>query len=139
MSKNSVTRLFIGSVLAAVAGAAVAIASIWIAIANDVFVMRGADIIGIQGSALAWVLLAGALAGTITFTAGLVGGFVSWIGALLATAQLPRKRWFVAILVLGVFNLGFIGMVVYVVAGPDGGTAPTATSTRHPASAVAGA
>ncbi len=139
MSKRSVTRLFIGSLLTAIAGSAIAIASIWIAIANDVFVMRGADIVGIQGSALAWVALGVALAGAITFTAGLVGGFVAWIGALLATAHLPRKTWFVALLVLGIFNLGFLGMVAYVIAGPGVDTTPTAASTQHAAPAGAGA
>lgn len=133
MSKTSVTRLFISSLLAAGAGAGVAIAAIWISIANDVFFMRGADIIGIQGSALAWVLLGVALAGAITFTAGLVGGFVSWIGALLATARLQHKTWFVALLVLGIFNLGFLGMVAYVIAGPSRDTTPT---VHQPAAAV---
>jgi hypothetical protein len=121
MTRTTVTRLFIASLAAIGAGAIVAIASIWIAIANDVFIMRGADIAGVQGSAFAWVLLGIALAGAITFTAGLVGGLISWIGALLATAQLERKTWFVAILVLGVFNLGILAMLAYVVAGPDEG------------------
>lgn len=137
VSKPSVTRLFTASLLAAVVGAGIAIASIWTAIANDVFVMRGADIAGIQGSALAWILLGVALAGAVTFTAGLIGGFISWIGALLATAQLPRKTWFVSLLVLGLFNLGFLGMIAYLVAGPASG--PTTASPAQPAGAVASA
>jgi hypothetical protein len=132
MSKASVTRLFIVSLLAATSGAAVAIAGIWVAIANDVFVMRGADIVGIQGSALAWVLLGVALAGAI------ISGFVSWIGALLATAQLQRKTWFVGLLVLGICNLGLFGMIAYLAAGPDGRIS-TPTSPSHPASAAVGA
>lgn len=138
MSKTSVTRLFTASLLAAVAGAAVAVASIWIAIANDVFVMRGADIVGIEGSPLAWSLLVVAFAGALTFTAGLVGGFVSWIGALLVTAQLPRKTWFVALLVLGVFNLGFLGMIAYVLVGPVSG-ATTASPAQPSAAVITGA
>jgi hypothetical protein len=138
MSKASVTRLFIVSLLAATSGAAVAIAGIWVAIANDVFVMRGADIVGIQGSALAWVLLGVALAGAITLTAGIISGFVSWIGALLATAQLQRKTWFVGLLVLGICNLGLFGMIAYLAAGPDGRIS-TPTSPSHPASAAVGA
>ncbi len=141
MSKSSVTRLFIAGLAAAAAGAIVAIAAIWIAIANDVFVMRGADIVGIQGSALAWILLGVALAGAITFTGGLVTGFIAWMGALLATAQLERKTWFIALLLLGVFNLGILGilgMVAYVLAGPDG-RIPTPASPSHSASAAVGA
>ena len=139
MSKPSVTRLFIASLITAGVGAGVAIASIWTAIANDVFVMRGADIIGIQGSGLAWVLLGVALAGAITFTAGLIGGFVSWIGALLATAQLQRKTWFVSLLVLGSFNLGFLGLIAYVIAGPDSGPTATVRSSQPAAQGVVGA
>ena len=56
MTKATVKRLFIGSVLAATAGTIVAISAVWLAIANDVFVMNGGDITGIQGSALAWIL-----------------------------------------------------------------------------------
>jgi ABC-type nitrate/sulfonate/bicarbonate transport system permease component len=37
MSKATVTRLFIGSVIAATAGAIVAILAVWLAIANDLF------------------------------------------------------------------------------------------------------
>lgn len=126
MTKTTVTRLFIGSAIAAATGALIAIAAIWGAIANDVFVMRGEDIAGIQGSALAWVLLGVALAGAITFTAGLVGGLIAWVGALLATAQMERKTWFLALLLLGVFNLGILAMIAYVIAGPD--DRPTSTS-----------
>ncbi len=132
MSKASVTRLFIAGLAAAAAGAIVAIAAIWIAIANDVFVMRGADIVGIQGSALAWILLGVALAGAITFTGGLVTGFIAWVGALLATAQLERKTWFIALLLLGIFNLGILGMVAYVLAGPGGRSTPTPTPSGTP-------
>ena len=39
MSKTTITRLFIGSGIAIVAGALLSIAAIWLAIANDVFVM----------------------------------------------------------------------------------------------------
>ena len=55
MSKTTVTRLFIGSGIAVVAGAILGIAAVWLAIANDVFVMSGPDIVGIHGSALALV------------------------------------------------------------------------------------
>jgi len=53
MSKTTVTRLFIGSGIAIVAGALLSIAAIWLAIANDVFVMSGTEFVGIHGSALA--------------------------------------------------------------------------------------
>jgi len=45
---------------------------------------------------------------------------VSWIGALLNTIQLEDKTWFVLLLVLGLFSFGFVAMIAYVIAGPDG-------------------
>lgn len=42
------------------------------------------------------------------------------IASLLAAAQLDEKLWFVILLALGVWNLGVIAMLLYVVAGPDG-------------------
>jgi hypothetical protein len=135
MSKATVTRLFIGSVLAAGAGTIVAILAVWTAIANDVFVMNGADIVAIQGSFLAWVLLGLGVVGGLAVAGGLIGGLVSWIGALLNTSQLERKTWFLALLLLGIFNFGFFAMIAYLIVGPDG----TTTVARQSAAASAGA
>jgi hypothetical protein len=135
MPRTTVTRLFIGSVVAVGAGALVAIGAIWLAIANGVFVMSGEEIVGIQGSAAAWSLLGLAIAGGLTIMGGLIGGLISWIGALLNTAQLERKTWFVVMLLLGIFNLGFLAMLAYVIAGPDGTTttAPSGAQASAPA------
>ncbi len=133
MSKETVKRLFIGSLIAAAAGTIIAISAVWLAIVNDVFVMNGGDIVGIQGSALAWVLGGLGLAGALVFTGGLIGGLISWIGALLNTAQLESKAWFLALLLLGIFNFGFFAMIAYLIAGPDG----TAGAAPHRTQAVA--
>ena len=72
----------------------------------------------------------------MAFTGGLIGGLVSWIGALLNTSQLESRTWFIGLLLLGIFNLGILAMIAYVIAGPDGST--EATSPRRsqaPASA----
>jgi hypothetical protein len=119
MLKTTVTRLFLGGALAVIAGAILTIAAVWIAIENDMFVMNGPDIVGLNGSALAWSLLVIAVAGSVAVIAGLIAALVSWIGALLNTAQLERKRWFVGMLLLGIFNLGLFAMIAYVLAGPD--------------------
>ena len=120
MSKATVTRLFIGGGLAIVAGAIVSIAAVAIAIANNVFVMNGPDIIGLRGSALAWSLLPLGIVGVLAMMGGLIAGLVAWIGALLNTWQLEGKAWFIGLLLLGIFNFGFFAMVAFVVAGPDG-------------------
>ncbi len=120
MSKAAVTRLLIGSWIAVLTGAILAVAAVWLAITNDVFVMAGPDITGIRGSALAWSLLAAGLVGGLAMVIGLIGSVVSWIGALSNTWRLEGKAWFVGLLLLGIFNLGFFAMVAYVIAGPDG-------------------
>ena len=134
MSKTSVTRLFIGGAIAIIAGAIVAIAAVWVAIANDVFIMNGADIVGLSGGAVAWALLGLGVAGGLAIIGGLIAGFLAWVGALLNTWQLESKAWFVGLLLLGIFNLGFFAMIVYLIAGPD-----TATTPRQSALARAGA
>jgi len=120
MSKATVTRLFIGSAIAGIAGAILAIAAVGIAIANDVFVMSGPDIVGVRGSTLAWSMLGLGIVGGLAIAGAMIGGLVSWIGALLNTSQLESKTWFLVLLLLGIFSFGLIAMIAYVIAGPDG-------------------
>jgi hypothetical protein len=135
MFKATVTRLFIGSLIALAAGAIVSILAIALAIANNVFVMDGNDIAAIQGDPLAVALLGLAFLGALTAAGGVIAGFIAWIGAVLNTWQLDSKAWFVALVLTGIFNFGFIAMVIYVIAGPDGNAARTA----QPATAAVGA
>jgi hypothetical protein len=135
MSKGTVTKLFIGSGIAIVAGAILAVAAVWLAIANSVFVMAGADVVGVRGSALGWSLLGVGLVGGAAITGGLIGGLVSWIGALLNTLRLDSKAWFVGLLLLGIFNLGFFAMIAYLIAGPDGSTRAARNPGHAPAAA----
>ena len=88
MSKATVTRLFIASLIAFGAGAIVAVLAIGIAVANDVFVMAGNDIAAIQGGALAWALIGVAVAGSLAAAGGVITGFIACSGALLHTSLL---------------------------------------------------
>ncbi|MEO8228773.1 MAG: hypothetical protein ABI628_03310 [Chloroflexota bacterium] len=129
------TRLFIGSVIAASAGTLVAVAAIWLAIDNRAFVMSGPDVVGIQGNVQSWILIGLGIAGALAVIGGLIVGLVSWIGALLNTSQLERKTWFLVLLVLGIFNFSFFAMIAYLVAGPDGSAVVGRVSTRASAGA----
>jgi hypothetical protein len=135
MSRTTVIRLFIGSGIAVIAGAILAIGAVWLAIANDAFIMSGSDIIGFRDGTLAWTGLVLGLVGALVFTGGLIGGFLSWIGALLNTWRLDGKAWFAGLLLLGIFNLGFFGMVAYLIAGPDGTTDVAQRQAPAPAAA----
>jgi hypothetical protein len=135
VSKATVTRLFIGSLIGVAAGAMLAIAAVALAIANDTFVMAGPDIVGIQGGALAWSLLGVGIVGGLTVVGGLISGLVAWIGALLNTWQLESKTWFAVLLLTGIFNFGFIAMSAYVIAGPDGTAAASRSQGLAPSAA----
>ena len=125
MSKSTVTKLFIGAAIAAVAGSI-------LAIANDVFILSGSDIVGIRGGAVAWATLGLGVVGGVAVVGALIAGLVSWIGALLNTWQLESRTWFAVLLLLGIFNFGIVAMIGYVIAGPDG-------SARMPAPQAVGA
>ena len=127
MSKSVVTRLFIASLIAFATGAVIATTGVVLAIANDVFVIAGSELVGVRGGALAWSLLGLGIVGGLVIAGGLISGLVAWIGALLNTWQLESKTWFAVLLLLGIFNLGFFAMIAYLVAGPDG----TAVSERR--------
>lgn len=135
MPKATVTNLFIGGALAVVAGAMLAIAAVWIGIANDVFVMSGPDIVGLREGALTWSPLGLGILASLAMMAGLIAGVVSWIGALLNLSQPESKTWFVVMLVLGLFNLGILALIAYVIAGPDGTTRGAPQSAHAPAGA----
>ena len=119
MTKATVTKLFIGSTIAALAGTILTIVAVGIAIANDVFVVVDNDVVGVRGSGVAWSMLGLGIAGGVAIIGGMIGGLVSWIGALLNTSELESKTWFLALLLLGIFSFGFVAMIAYVVAGPD--------------------
>jgi hypothetical protein len=133
MSKATVVSLFVGSVIAVIAGALLAFAAVWIAYANGVFVMQGPDVVGVQPSPFAWSMVGLALVAALAMIGGFVGGLVSWIGALLNTAQVENKTWFILLLVLGLLSFGFVAMIAYLIAGPDGTQRAAAAPLHAPA------
>jgi hypothetical protein len=103
MSKPTITRLFVGATVAVAAGLVLVLAALWTAVASDLVVTVALVVVG-----------------SLALLAGAAAGVVSWIGALLNTAQLEDKTWFVSLLVLGLCSGGVLAMVAYVLAGPDG-------------------
>jgi len=103
MSKRAITQLFVGAIVAVGAGLVLVLAAVWAAVASDLVVTVTLVVVG----------SAAVLAGT-------VAGVASWLAALLNTAQLEDKTWFLVLLVLGLLSFGFFAMIAYVLAGPDG-------------------
>ena len=119
MSKRQITKVFVGSLIAMLAGLVLTGVGIWLAVANDVLVTDGPDVVGVDAGAAGWLLVSLAIVGTVVVIAAAVSLLVSWVAALVNTAQLPDKTWFVVLLVTGLISVGIVGMVIYLVAGPD--------------------
>jgi hypothetical protein len=119
MTKPVITRLFVGGLIAVFAGILLAIAAVGVALASGVFVMNGPDVVGLQPTPYAWALVVLGLLAAVAFIGGSIAGLVAWIGALLNTAQLEDKAWFLVLLLLGLFSFGIVAMLAYVIAGPD--------------------
>jgi hypothetical protein len=124
MTKAVVTKFFVGGLVAGFAGLFLAIVAVWAAFASGEFVLDGADVTGAHFTAFGWSMTGLMVLGGFAMVGGAIAGLVAWIGALINTAQLDDKVWFVVLLVLGLLSFGFIAMVAYVIAGPDGTQAP---------------
>lgn len=127
MTKHTVTRVFVGSLLAIFGGLILMFAAMWIAYASGALIMDGPDVTGVQSTFFAWSMIGMAGLGCLAMIGGGIGQFVAWIGAVLNTFRLEDKAWFVVLLVLGLLSFGFIAMLAYVIAGPDG----TAAAPAH--------
>jgi hypothetical protein len=129
ISKATVTRLFIGAILAVVAGVATGVVSVVAAIVGGAVSIGGPNVVTVDGGAFAATLGWLAIASVIG-AAGALAALASWIGALLNTVRLEDKTWFVVLLVLGVFSFGWVAVAAYVMAGPDGTTRGAALTGR---------
>jgi hypothetical protein len=120
MSKQAITRVFVGSLLAIGGGLVLSVLAGILAFAGGSLVYNGPDVVGMQETAFGWAMVTVAALGGLVMVAGAIGQFVAWIGAVLNTARLQDRVWFVVLLILGLFSFGFIAMLAYVIAGPDG-------------------
>lgn len=119
MTKSTVTKFFVGGIVAVVAGLILAVIAVWAAFAAGEFVMDGPDVSDFQFTPFGWSMVGLMIIGGFSMIGGAIAGLVAWIGALINTVQLEDKTWFVLLLVLGLLSFGFIAMVAYVIAGPD--------------------
>ena len=132
MSKSLVSRLFVGGTIAFIAGLVLVVSAGLIAYFSGALLMDGPDVTGIRPTPQAWTFVFLALLGALAIVGGATAGLVAWIGALLNTAQLQDKTWFVLLLVLGLLSFGFVAMLAYVIAGPDS-TRPAQAAPRFSA------
>jgi hypothetical protein len=120
MSKSMITKLFVGSLIAVISGLVLLVIGLLAAVANGGFIMSGPDVTGINASAFTWSMIGLGVVGILAMVGGAIGQFVAWIGAVLNTSHVEDKTWLILLLVLGLLSFGFVAMLVYVIAGPDG-------------------
>jgi hypothetical protein len=120
MTRSLIIKLFWGSIIGLVAGLVLMGVTAALAISNDIFVMSGPDVTGIRSGVLSWALLGLMALAVFVLLFAAAAHFVAWIGAVLNTAHLPDKTWFVVLLVVGLLGFVFIATIAYVIAGPDG-------------------
>jgi len=132
MAKETIRRLFWGS-LVAFAGALVLLGVAGgLALANGSLVRDGPDVTGIRETPFGWVMAGLAAVAALVMLAAAVTQFAAWVGAVISTAQLKDKTWFIILLVTGLLSFGFITMIIYLIAGPeDSAPHPATTADRE--------
>src|SRR5829696_1649312 len=98
MTKSTITRIFVGSLIGIAGGLVLFLTAGMVAYANDVFVMEGPDVVGINGTPYGWIMITIAAIGILIMIGGGIGQLVAWIGAVLNTARLQDKTWFIVLL-----------------------------------------
>lgn len=129
MTKPTITRTWLGGLVALAVGLVVAAFSIGLMLAyGGTFTAaaggHGYDFVP-SFDGFFWTMVGLMIAG-IGLTA--VGGLVqlaAWVGTLVNTYRLEDKTWFAVVLAGGLLGLafgllGFAAMVAYLIAGPDG-------------------
>jgi hypothetical protein len=129
MHKTLIRRLFVGSLIALAGGLVLLAVAGGLAYANSSLVKSGPDVTGIHATALGWVMIGLAGVAILVLVAAAITQFVAWVGAVINTAQLQDKTWFIVLLVTGLLSFGFIAMVVYLIAGPEDPQPITAVPT----------
>jgi hypothetical protein len=119
MTKATITKFFVSGIIAVVAGVLLFVGVGFAALAGTVVVVEGQDVTVSTPMTLDWTAMVVATLGVLAILGGAIAGFVAWIGALVNTAALDDKLWFVVLLVTGLLSFGFVAMLIYVIAGPD--------------------
>jgi hypothetical protein len=137
MSRSVIAKLFYGSLIAFAAAVILVAVAGAIAVGSSSLTMNGQDVVGVQAP-FGWLIVIAAILAGLVFFAGSLAQLVAWIGALIETAPLENKAWFIILLVAGLLGFGLITMLVYLLAEPDPrrGGAPTGATSATVAAAA---
>jgi uncharacterized membrane protein len=120
LNKPLISKLFVGGLSAVIAGVFLAAFAFVAAIAASAIVVSGAPPNTVDITPFGWSMILLGILAALAIVIGSLAGLVAWIGALINTAQLDDKTWFIVLLVLGLLSFGLVAMIAYVIAGPDG-------------------
>ena len=138
MTRSTILRLFVGSLIAAVVGSALFTLAAALGLGNEVLIMSGPDVVGLRPGALSATMIVTAGAALLLWTGATVAILVAWVGAIINTANLPSKTWLVIELVIGLLGLPFVAVLAYVVGRPEETAYPQAPITSVGTSAPDG-
>ena len=82
MTKATITKFFVGGLVAVFAGLFLAIVAVWAAFATGEFVMDGPDVTGVQFTTFGWSMTGLMILGGFAMIGGAIAGLVAWIGRL---------------------------------------------------------
>jgi hypothetical protein len=119
MTRSTILRLFVGSLLGAAVGTALFVLVAALGFGNEVLIMNGPDVVGFRPGALSATMIVLAGVATLLWAAATVAIVVAWVGAIINTANLPGKAWLVIELVLGLLGFPFVAVLAYVIGRPE--------------------
>ena len=119
MTRSTIIRLFVGSLIAAGAGTALFVTAAALGLGAGVLIMNGPDVVGIRPGALSATMIATAGVASLLWFAATVAVVVAWVGAIINTASLPSKTWLAIQLVIGLLGLPFVAVLAYVIGRPE--------------------
>jgi hypothetical protein len=130
MSKSTISKTWIGGIVAFAAGLVLAGFGVFLMLAyggtfNQVAGNPNAYDFVPAMNGFFWMTIWMIVLGGVVAAIGGIVQLAAWIGALVNSYLLPEKTWFAALLLGGIFGfffglVGFAVMIAYVVAAPDG-------------------
>jgi hypothetical protein len=123
MRKSTITRVWLGGMVAIAIGFVVAGVAVVLMLTNaGTFTAapsgKGYDFVPVENSYF-WTLVSVIVAGGLVALGGGIAQFVAWIGALVNSYHLADRTWFLLTLILGLVGFGLVVMILYLLLAPD--------------------
>ena len=87
--------MFVGSLIAGAGALVLLFVAGGLAYANNSFIMSGPDVVG-KSTPFGWIMIGLAVVAILVLIGAAIAQFVAWVGAVINTAMLADKTWFVS-------------------------------------------